>query len=186
MDTAIDKLTKFQMDRGLHKQPYSPENEHANIVEELLESVGFDVPKQNRDKLIVEWGKFIDLLDTKDVINYQESPDVNEEVDAYGDVIVFAVGAISKLGYDPEKVLIEIGKEINSRVGEMINGKFEKDTSPGARANWYKANFTYAGIEGADRLQKRRKAFFNAEGYMGSEEEVEKWFQSDAYELKRR
>jgi len=47
-----------------------------------------------------------------------------------------------KLGYHPGMVLEEISKEINSRVGEMVEGKFTKDTSEEAKANWYKADFT--------------------------------------------
>ena len=43
----------------------------------------------------------------------------------------------SKAGY-------AAGKEINSRVGGMVNGKFEKDLSPEAQANWYKADYSKA------------------------------------------
>ena len=67
-------------------------------------------------------------------------------VDAYSDVIVFAVGALMKLGYDPEKALLETAKEINSRVGEMVDGKFEKDLSPEAKTNWYKADYSKASL----------------------------------------
>jgi len=46
-----------------------------------------------------------------------------------------------KLGYEPECVLNEVAKEINSRVGSIIDGKFIKDKSPEARAKWYKADY---------------------------------------------
>ena len=40
-------------------------------------------------------------------------------VDAYADVVVFAIGAIRKLGYDPEKVLLE-GKVSKVKVKPKI------------------------------------------------------------------
>ena len=42
---ALQEIMKFQSDRGLDKKVYSAPNEHANIVEELFESMGFDVQK---------------------------------------------------------------------------------------------------------------------------------------------
>jgi len=52
-----------------------------------------------------------------------------------------------KLGYDPEKVLQEVAEEINSRVGSIIDGKFEK-LLPGEEGyvKPYKADFTNCKI----------------------------------------
>ena len=71
----------------------------------------------------------------------------NEKVDAYCDIVVFAIGAILKLGYVPELALLETAKEINSRVGSMVNGKFEKDLSEEAKANCYKAKYDECKIK---------------------------------------
>ena len=60
----------------------------------------------------------------------------SDQVDAFTDIIVFATGAILKLGHDPIVAIEECGKEVNSRVGEMVDGKFEKDLSEAAQANW--------------------------------------------------
>ncbi len=177
---AIEEIMRFQFDRGLHKQPYNPINEHTNIIEELLESIGFDVPKDKREELLLLWERYVVEMEQNAII-FKLDKDTQgtwEQIDAYGDVIVFAIGAIAKLGYDPEKVLLEIGKEINSRSGYMINGKFEKDLSIESKAKWYKANFKHCELAGSEKLQKRRKAFFATEGYMGSEQEVEEWVKS--------
>ncbi len=180
MNTAIDEITRFQLDRELHMQPYNPINEHTNIVEELLESVGFDVAKDDRDRLMRQWDSFIILLVQEGIIHRDSDHQLtlDDEIDAYGDVIVFAIGAITKLGYNPEMILTEIAKEINSRTGSMVNGKFEKNLSAEAKSKWYKADFKYASLEGITQMQKRRKAFFASEGYMGSEDEVETWVKS--------
>lgn len=71
-----------------------------------------------------------------------------EEVDALCDIIVFAVGALYKLGYNPEQALSETVKEIRSRKGEFNydTGKWEKyrDQDP---ATLYKANYGNARLE---------------------------------------
>ena len=120
MSQAIEEIVRFQTDRGLDMQGYNPQNEHTNIIEELLESIGYDVPKEQRDNLTREWMKFTMLLESKKIIEFKKI-DKHYRVDAYADVIVFAVGALLKLGFNPEKVLLEVGKEINSRTGK--NGK---------------------------------------------------------------
>ena len=76
-----------------------------------------------------------------DVITYDE-PDEFDEIDALCDIQVFAGGDILKLGYDNEKCLSEVAKEINSRSGEIVNGKFQKYTTTEAKDKWYKADFT--------------------------------------------
>jgi predicted HAD superfamily Cof-like phosphohydrolase len=62
--------------------------------------------------------------------------DREEKVDGYADIIVFAVGAIYKLGYDAEIVMSEVCNHINSEVGghfdeeqgKYIKGKRMYDT----------------------------------------------------------
>ena len=137
--TAISEIVRFQTDRELDKKPYSGNNEHINIVEELLESMGVDTAKEDRRELLDDWLDFTAKRMTKTTM--VKALDENEKVDAYCDVIVFAIGALLKLGYDPEKALMETAKEINSRQGEMINGKFEKFLSPAMKELWYKANY---------------------------------------------
>ena len=136
MNNPINGIVKFQVDRGLDKQDYKAMNEHANILEELVESIGGDIPKEKRQMLIDNAGKLFQNLD----IEFKDIS-VEDEVDAYADIIVFCIGAILKLGFIPNRVLEEVSKEINSRTGAMINGKFEKDLSDEAKSKWYKANY---------------------------------------------
>lgn len=142
---ALAGLIRFQIDRGLYKQPFEVLNEQTNILEELLEASGLDIPKENRPQLRGCMSQLIYRASK----NYAEVVDLSEEdvVDAFADVITFAVGAIMKLGYDPEKVVSENSKEINSRVGKMIDGKFEKDLSDEAKRNWYKADYSICKME---------------------------------------
>ena len=147
----MKNLIKFQTDRGLDKKEYNALNEHGNIIEELLESIGLDVPKVNRPQLKVAIEKFfgeVAGIGTA-VIKYESvhSTPKEEQVDAYCDIITFATGAILKLGYDPIKAIEECGKEINSRAGSMVDGKFEKDLSPEAQANWYQADYSKAELD---------------------------------------
>jgi hypothetical protein len=147
---AIRKIEIFQIDRNLHANEYNWSNEAKNILEELFEAKGYDIPKEYRsqvfDPILAHAEDLIgDIIPSSRPVR-GSAISTDESVDAFGDVIVFAVGAIMKLGYDPEKVLQEVAKEINSRVGSIIDGKFEKDLSDEARANWYKADFTNCKI----------------------------------------
>jgi len=143
----MKELILFQTDRGLDKKEYVAHNEAANIFEELLEAAGFDVAKKDRPKLKTELSGFVsDLMEEGIAVATPKPPTKEDRADAYCDIITFAVGALLKLGYDPEKAIIECGKEINSRAGSMVDGKFEKDLSDEAKANWYKADYTVAEI----------------------------------------
>ena len=46
--SALQEVMRFQTDRGLHLKPFDAVNENTNIVEELFEAQGLDVPKENR------------------------------------------------------------------------------------------------------------------------------------------
>jgi len=140
MNNSIEEIKRFQIDRGLNKQEYSSINEATNIIEEVLESLGYDVPKNKRKALIAQLLSFIGTLIETNTIHTVTNT-TEDKVDAYADIIVFAIGAIMKLGYEPNEVLGETAKEINSRVGSMVGGKFEKDLSDEAKSNWYKANY---------------------------------------------
>ena len=149
MMKAIKEIVRFQTDRDLHLKDYDSLNEATSIVEELLEAQGLDVTKANRAKLTQKWLDFIhDCEETKVADRVTAFNEVlkSEAVDAYCDTVVFAVGAILKLGYDPELALQEVAKEINSREGFMVGGKFEKDLSAEAVAKHYKADYDKAVV----------------------------------------
>ena len=69
---------------------------------------------------------------------------VDGRIDAMADIIVFAYGEMAKYGYHGDKVMGEVIKEINSRVGAYNpeTKKWQKDKSPEAQAKWYTANFS--------------------------------------------
>jgi len=177
---AVKEIIKFQKTRELDKMTFNMANEATNIMEEILEAMGYNVPSVKRIDLLNEVIRTLDLLITSDIVETslpfsKENMDY-ERIDAFGDIIVFAIGAIEKLGYNAEKVLKQISKEINSREGTIIDGKFEKNTSREAIAKWYKADFTKAKRIQATPTQ--RNAFFKVEGYMGDDREVIKWIKS--------
>lgn len=83
---------------------------------------------------------------------FLESKNDEGRIDAMADIIVFAYGEIAKYGYDGDKVMHEVIKEIDSRVGAYNpdTKKWQKDRSPEAQAKWYTANFSdcYLNNEG--------------------------------------
>ena len=64
------------------------------------------------------------------------SDSIDGRIDAMADIIVFAYGEIAKYGYDGDKVMNEVIKEISSRVGayDPATKKWQKDKSPEAQA----------------------------------------------------
>lgn len=144
---AIEEIIRFQTDRQLDKMDYLWMNESASTLEELFEQKGYNVPKESRPALKAILHKAERMLQTNPDISHQE-PTEHDIVDGVCDEIVFAIGKLLKLGYDPFKALEQAAKEINSRVGTLVEGKFEKDLSPEAKANWYKADFSEAKQKG--------------------------------------
>ena len=90
---------------------------------------------------IIEWNKERNLTGFNEYTErnllleeYDEFEDacyngnIDEMVDALCDIIVVATGSLFKLGYNPDQVMNETLKEIESRKGEINKetGKFEK------------------------------------------------------------
>lgn len=127
--TFFDNIVGWNHERGLIDRKFDHGKEVSFIVEELLESTGKYTSETAKDKS-QEIASVI-MGDTTYV-------NPSTIVDAFADIIVFSTGAIAKLGYNPNKVLSEVFKEIDSRKGKLIDGKFVKDLN----IEMYKADFT--------------------------------------------
>lgn len=126
--SILKKIVDWNNERGLIEKGFNHKNEVSFIVEELLESTGEHDSISARDEAVRV---------TEEIVGDKVSDD-EAKVDAFADIIVFATGAISKLGYDPDRVMDEVFKEIDSRKGKMVDGKFVKDED----AERYFADFT--------------------------------------------
>lgn len=75
---------------------------------------------------------------------FLEAKTVEGRIDAMADIIVFAYGEIAKYGYNGDKVMDEVIKEISSRTGAYNpdTKKWQKFTTDEAKAKWYTADFT--------------------------------------------
>ena len=145
----ISGIVDWNKERMLDQQNFDPKVENINCVEEIIECyqlssgepIKSEVSRKISQEIIDEIDKYLTISNDKEVL-----------VDSFADRIVYSIGAILKLGYDPQKVMEEVFKEISSRTGEIIDGKFVKDQSPEAKARWYKANFKNAEINQAKDL----------------------------------
>jgi hypothetical protein len=115
--------------RNIYSQAFSP-NDFSFIVEEVVEGVS-NLSSSDANIVAKEFvnENFIDI-------------DENRAIDALGDIVVFATNGMYKLGYNPEQVMNEVLKEIESRNGEIVNGKFEKYQDDYHKSLWYKADFS--------------------------------------------
>ena len=134
MINPIDELIRFQTDRELDKQPYDALNEATSMFEETLETFGYDVPKANRKDLKTKLSIFISEIVLAGIACEGDTTK-DGKTNGHADQIALSVGALLKLGMCPNAVLIETAKEINSRVGTMVDGKFEKDLTKSD--DWY-------------------------------------------------
>jgi len=156
------RIVEWNKERGLIKTPTDLviENEMSYIIEEVIECMtNLDSTKANPiAKLIslaIKNGNVKTLASLIEEHDLQYSQDGGDEpitptgdqiVDACSDMKVFATGTTKKAGYDPDIAMDETLKEIESRVGTIIDGKFVKDKSDEAKLKWYKANYDIAKV----------------------------------------
>ena len=116
-NTWFDGVVRWNKERGLDTLPFDHLKEASFIVEELFESTGKYTSESARKHAIKVSAALV------------RNPDGSDEdiVDAFADIIVYATGAILKLGFDPAKTMEEVLKAIDSRKGKLVDGKFVKD-----------------------------------------------------------
>lgn len=159
--TQDQRIVEWNEERLLIKSPEELDmvNEMAYILEEVIEGLTPTKSEQAREHALV-LAKSIALGELPAIVSkikqYQSDTPcfipktdetMNNFVDALGDIKVFATGSIRKAGYDPDLAMEEVLQEIESRTGQVINGKYTKDKSPEAQAKWYKADFDNAKIK---------------------------------------
>ena len=112
--TISDRLRAWSISRGIAKQEPNRNAFVANITEEL--------------------GEYLEAF---------KKGDEDEVVDAIADIRVFCATELVKMGYNIDKVDEEVLQVIESRTGEWNEemGKFIKDQSEEAKANWYEPDY---------------------------------------------
>lgn len=107
----------------------------------------FELIKEWSDERLITFQQpdrngFIAMI-VEELSEFISAPDTEGRIDAMADIIVFAFGEMAKYGYNGDKVMQEVIKEISSRTGAYNpeTKKWQKDTTPEAKARWYKANF---------------------------------------------
>lgn len=119
-----------------------------NVLEELLEIVYSDKKFIELYKnMIMEYYFFDKLL---------EDLDEKNTLDAILDISVFSTNEAELMGYDMDKAMNEVVKEISSRVQDPIQkkewsksgavGKWQKSERDEHKKLWYKADFDKAKI----------------------------------------
>lgn len=86
---------------------------------------------------------FVSMI-VEELGEFIEADTTEGRIDAMADIIVFCYGEIAKYGYDGDKVMNEVIKEISSRTGAYSEEtkKWQKFKTIEAMALWYEADFT--------------------------------------------
>ncbi len=109
-----EKLVLWSNERQISKQDVSRNGFCANITEE-----------------VGEW------------LQAHDDDIEHEKVDALADIVVFSMVEMIKMQYNPDLVLDETFKEIDSRTGEWSEDiqKWQKYKTPAARLKWVTADY---------------------------------------------
>jgi len=153
--TLNQRIVKWNEDRNLLNPDYEIENEMSFELEEVLECMTDMKTDEAREYALLisksirngNTSKLADYIKENNLdIKIIHKPILTKEqiADAADDIKVFATGLIAKTGYDPDITMDETLKEIESRTGTMINGKFVKHKSEEAQSKWYRANYSKA------------------------------------------
>lgn len=124
---TIDQVSQWQVVRNLQMIPFKQDDEVSNILEEMIESYGLSSSDSRQvAKHVVSL--IHQEIQAKDCIQMVTDEDM---VDAFFDTIVYAVGSMLKLGYNPIGVMSEGLKHIEGRKGryEPEIGKYVKEPS---------------------------------------------------------
>ena len=141
-NTLLERLVNYNKIRGLDKQEFNLRIASMNILEELLEAHGIHDVKER----VITSQLYLKLLESVEETKmytpslYKPATET-DIVDAFMDMSVYSFGEPLKLGYNPIQCLSEVELEISSRTGEIVDGKFVKDTTPQAKQRWTKAVF---------------------------------------------
>lgn len=86
---------------------------------------------------------FVSMI-VEELGEFLEAKEDDGRIDAMADIVVFALGEMAEYGYNGDKVMDEVIKEISSRTGayDPATKKWQKDRSPEAQARWYTADFS--------------------------------------------
>jgi hypothetical protein len=124
---SVTEVIQWQIDRNLHLIPFKENDDATNILEELVETFGLTSSEARVEAraMIEQLNK---TISQKDCICAVMPEDY---ADAYFDVIVYAVGSLLKLGFNPIGVLQEGLKHIDGRKGKYDPeiGKYVKEPS---------------------------------------------------------
>ena len=130
---VIDKVIKWNKDRNLDKKEFNLIQEVSYLYSEILELSGLEI--KDHDKVAYD---YINKL----FINNKNNNLTNEDIaDGFGDIIIFSIGALLKLGFDPNKV-IDIINQANEKKSSATNqiGKIVKSS------NFIKPDLTIAKL----------------------------------------
>jgi len=128
----IKAIKIFQKETKLIEQDFVYKVEILNALEELLETLEM---YETEDGRVVAEEIYDKYFKGKKVA----SPD--KLIDGFTDLRVIGIGATMKLGYDPNCTLSEVAKHINSRRGDIIDGKFVKSKKEEDVKLWYQPDF---------------------------------------------
>jgi hypothetical protein len=93
----VNRVINWNKERGLDKQDYNMNREFGFIMEEMLEGLGFNQLFSSKTDFRDYIRKSITQIIDDTISQEKNIPVSSEQADAFGDIIVFAIGALMKI-----------------------------------------------------------------------------------------
>lgn len=131
--TTLQRIVKWNEARGLLDKGYETQREAAYIFEETLELLGYRGKVKEYSRMLTREYLGNDLIrftegeDNENELDiYRESNSIEQNLDAFGDIIVFATGAMAK---------IISTYNLNLTVDEVINKIMDANDKKGSKVD---------------------------------------------------
>lgn len=93
----VNRVINWNKERGLDEQDYNMNREFGFIMEEMLEGLGFNQLFSSKIEFRGYIKNSIEHIVDDVVLEEKPIPVSAEQADAFGDIIVFAIGALMKI-----------------------------------------------------------------------------------------
>ncbi len=93
----VERVINWNIERNLDKQDYNFKREFGFIMEEMLEGLGFNQLFPSKIEFRANVNQNIELIIDSVIDQEKNIPVSSEQADAFGDIIVFAIGALMKI-----------------------------------------------------------------------------------------
>lgn len=139
MINIFQELNDLRRNRGINNNLFDAKTFLEKDHRTTFKLIGRD---NNQCEVLSKQRAQYDAIQPRDLLLSEE-----DKIRALCDKIILSIESIELLGFDSNVALLERARELNSRDGHMIDGKFEQFNSSVSKSVWYKADYNKASTK---------------------------------------